>query len=571
VEGRVDPDGATIEPLSECHMLAAIEKLRQERVRSVAVCFMHSYANGEHEAIAGTLLDEHLPNAYVALSHELLCEPKFYERVSTTVINAFVGPILRDYLEELDRKLRKCGFSGALRVMKSNGGIMSPSVAAKEAAHTLLSGPAGAVSAATHYSAVHELPDCIVMDMGGTSFDVSLIESGSPLVTREGGVARYRIMLPILDIHTVGAGGGSIAKINVAGLLEVGPASAGSTPGPACYARGGDQPTVTDADVVLGYINPEYFLGGRMPLDRELAERAILKEIAEPLGVSMIQAAAGIFDVINAKMAGAIREVSVQRGNDPRKFVLITAGGASAVHVAAIARDLEIGRIMIPRDPGVFSALGMLTTDFKHDFVGTYRRRLSEANLETVNAHFAGMKAQGVSTLRSEGVVESEIAHTLKMDLHYEGQIHEVEVVVEENDLKKPGLTEIHRKFHDRHATLFGYSTQSDEVEIVNLRVTSVGKTWKMEVGQRTWQSEVDASSLKGWRRVYFPHHDDLLEVPVHDGALLETEKAIAGPAIVEFPDTSVVVDEYYDITCDVSGNCLLTMKSQVIAPNVGR
>ena len=559
VHERVDASGAVVEHLVEEDVLRAIATLRSESVESVAVCFLHAYQNHAHEARAAEIISAEWPGVHVSMSHAVLPERRFYERVSTTA----VAPTLATYLDHLRDELTRRGFGGALRVMKSNGGLMSPEVAAaREAAHTLLSGPAGAVAGATAFSKMTDNADLIVMDMGGTSCDVCLIEDGVSLVTRDGSVARYRLMLPMLDIHTVGAGGGSIAGVDEAGLLEVGPASAGSHPGPACYQRGGEFATVTDADVVLGYIDPDYFLGGRMALDAQFAREAIRANVGEPLGMSELDAAAGVYDVINAKMAAAIREVSVQRGYDPRRFILLTAGGAGAVHVCPIARDIDIGRVMVPRDASVFSAFGMLTTDYRHDFVRTHETGLADADPGPIRAAFADMLAEGEEILASEGVEPAEMSHVLKMDLRYHGQIHEVEMSIDQADLDEEGMRSIHEKFHKRHEETYSYATEADPVEVVNLRVTSIGHAWTIE--PRTSElGDSDASdALKGRRSTFF-RDVGVVEVPVYDGTAVIPGMAIDGPCIVELPDTNVVVDTHFDLRCDAHGHFLLDAKGK--------
>jgi N-methylhydantoinase A len=560
VKERIDVAGAVVTPLDESDVRKALTVFREQEVESVAVCFMHAYVNGDHERQAAAVIEREWPDVYACISHELLPERKFYERVSTTSINAFVGPILRRYLHHLEGRLQEQGFRGPLRVMKSNGGLMSPAVAVREGAHTILSGPAGAVAAATYLSQVVGTPNVILVDMGGTSFDVTLIEDSTPLITRDSSVARHRLMLPALDIHTVGAGGGSIAFVDAAGLLDVGPASAGSTPGPACYGRGGELPTVTDADVVLGYIDPDFFLGGRMTLDPEASAAAIDRHVAEPLALSTLEAASGIYDVINAKMAAAIREVSVQRGYDPRRFVLIVGGGASAVHVCAIAHDIGIGEIVIPRDPGVFSAFGMLTTDFKHDFVRTFPAVLAEADVGELRDAFAEMRAQGEQVLEGEGVPAEARSHVFKLDLRYEGQVHEVDLTVAEAELGEPGLPDVHRRFHERHAAIYAYATENDPVEVVNLRLTSVGETWKVQ--QPASEAGGGKPAPKGRRSVYFGHLKGNVEVEVYDGHAIGPGAELAGPVIVELLDTSIVVDDHYDFGCDEYGNFHLRAKA---------
>ena len=564
VRERIDAAGRVVDPLDEDHLREALAELRGENVESVAVCFLHAYRNPAHEAQAADVIAAEWPDVHVSLSHAVLSERRFYERISTTAINAAVGPILATYLRHLLAELGERGFGGALRVMKSNGGLMSPEVAAaREAAHTLLSGPAGAVAGGTAFSRMRGNANLIVMDMGGTSCDVCLIEEGTSLVTREGSVARYRLMLPMLDIHTVGAGGGSIARVDEAGLLEVGPASAGSHPGPACYQRGGEFATVTDADVVLGYISPDYFLGGRMSLDGDLARQAVRAQVAGPLGTSDLEAAAGVYDVINAKMAAAIREVSVQRGYDPRRFVLLTAGGAGAVHICPIARDIGIRRVMVPRDAGVFSAFGMLTTDYRHDFVRTYEATLAVADPGTIGAAFNEMCAEGEELLDAEGVDAAGMSHVLKMDLRYHGQIHEVEMPVERAVLGEPGMPSIHEKFHDRHEEIYSYATEADPVEVVNLRVTSIGHAWTTEPREEALGDTDASSAFKGHRHTYF-RDSGVIEVPVYDGTGVLPGMRIDGPCIVELPDTNVVVDTHFDLSCDTYGHFLLEAKDEI-------
>lgn len=564
VSERLDERGHELAELDEADLRGAIGLLRDEQVEAVAVCFMHAYADGAHEQQARTLIEREWPEVYVCASHELLPERKFYERTSTVAINAFAGPILQNYMASLTAGLEDAGFAGTLRIMKSNGGMMSPEVAAREAAHTMLSGPAGAVAGATYWSGVTGMPDCIVADMGGTSFDVCLIEDGVPLVTRDGSIADHRLMLPLLDIHTVGAGGGSIAGVDAAGLLQVGPASAGSDPGPACYGSGGERPTVTDADVVLGFIDPAYFLGGRMQLDAQAAHDAITAHVAEPLDLPVTAAAAGVYDVINARMAAAIREVSVQRGHDPRRFMLVTAGGASSVHICAIAREIGIRDVLVPRDPGMFSAFGMLTTEFRHDFVRTAPALLAEIDVPAVKAAYIAMQDQGDATLRSEGVASDDIVHEWRMDLRYRGQVHEVDVSLAPEDLDEPGHARLERRFHARHEAIYAHATDRDPVELVNLRLTSIGRTWNVELAGDPLGAPADAQP-SGTRDVYVASERDFVEVPVFKDADLVAGNRVRGPAIVERTDTSIVVTEFYDAVRDAYGNYRLAARAAAV------
>ena len=358
VEERVSVEGAVLTPLNESDVRTAARALKKEGVEAIAVSYLWSFRNPSHELRTREILAEEMPGTYVSLSTEILPQIRVYERHSTTALNAYVGPILTRYLSRLDKALAERGFKGSLLIMQSNGGVMSPEVAQRFASNTLLSGPAGAPGAGVFYGATHGFRNVITVDMGGTSFDVALVKDGVPSVTTDGVIGNDRIASPILDIHTIGAGGGSIARVATGGLLEVGPASAGAEPGPACYGRGGTKPTVTDADLVLGYIDSGAFHGGKLKLDTDAATRAIEEHVARPASMNVAKAADGIFQVINANMAAALNVVSVQRGYDPREFVLIVAGGAGPIHAAPIARDLEIPLVLIPRESSVFCAAG---------------------------------------------------------------------------------------------------------------------------------------------------------------------------------------------------------------------
>jgi N-methylhydantoinase A len=369
VTERVSADGERVTALRAAEVEAAAATFRREGIEAVAVCFLHSHANPRHEIAAGRLLRRRMPGAYVSLSSEVLPQVRFYERTSTTVLNAAVGPILERYLDRLVERLRAARYRGVLLVMQSNGGVATVRAVTRLAASTLLSGPAAAPAAGLACMAPSGRRSFITMDMGGTSFDTALVRDGEPAVTVAGTVNRYALALPSMEINTVGAGGGSVGWIDAGGLLRMGPASAGADPGPACYGRGGAEPTCTDANLVLGYLSADFFAGGRMPLDAAAARRAIETRIARPLRRSVEAAAHGMLQVINVNMATAIREISVHKGYDPREFPLVCAGGAGALHAAAIAAELGVDTVVVPRDAPIFCAAGMLRTDLRHDYV----------------------------------------------------------------------------------------------------------------------------------------------------------------------------------------------------------
>jgi N-methylhydantoinase A len=386
VAERIDCNGCETIPLDHEGSRTVVDALKRSGVESVAVSFLFSFLNPAHELRIAEILKQEFPEAYVSLSTQVLPQLRAYERHSATALNAYVGPILTRYLERLTARLEQAGFRGRLLIMQSNGGVMAPEMAARFASRTLLSGPAGGPVAGIFCGKRAGHQDLITMDMGGTSFDVSFIRNGQVSLTTEGSVGGHAMVFPVLDIRTVGAGGGSIAILDEGGVLQVGPASAGADPGPICYSRGGTEPTVTDADLVLGYLGAEDFLGGNFRLDLAAAENAIAEKIARPLSIDTLRAAEGIHRLVNSTMADAIRLVSIAAGHDPRQSVLVVAGGAGAVHAAAIAAELQIRRLLIPRNASVFCAAGMLLSDLKHDYGRTLSGELGKLSPEKIRA-----------------------------------------------------------------------------------------------------------------------------------------------------------------------------------------
>jgi N-methylhydantoinase A len=555
VEERVTVDGEVMTPLNEDDVRAAALALKEEGVEAIAVSCLWSFLNPAHEERIGSILQEELPDAYVSLSTEVLPQIRVYERHSTTALNAYVGPVLKRYLVRLQEELADSGFDGTLLIMQSNGGVMSPELAERFAGNTLLSGPAGGPLAGVFYAATHELKNAITIDMGGTSFDVSLVADGTPTVTTEGEIGGHRIASPVLDIHTVGAGGGSIAWIDSGGLLAVGPKSAGADPGPACYGHGGTQPTVTDADLLLGYLDPEFFHGGELTLDVEAARKAVAG-IAEELGLDETDAAAGIYRVVNANMAAALSVVSVQRGHDPREFVLVVAGGAGPIHAAEIARELEIPLILVPRESSVFCAVGMLITDLKHDYVRTYARDLDKVDLDEVSGLYRDMAADARRTLGDEGVSDDRIEIDFAADLRYVGQFNEVEVPSTGGEVTSEVLDAMVGAFHKRHDTLYGYSMPGAPIELINLRVSARGVTDKPQFSTVEAGSEDPSAARRGERSAYF--EGEFVDVPVYDALRLVNGNVVTGPAIVDQPTTTIVVPPGFQLVCDHYNNFLM-------------
>ena len=556
VAGRLDYAGKELTPLDEDGVRAACELFKAEDVTAVAICFMNSFANHAHEERAAEIVAEMLPEAYRSVSVKVLPSIRFYDRISTTALNAFVGPILRKYLNSLIAKLEGESYGGVLLIMASNGGVISPQVAIDNAAQTLLSGPAGGPVAGIAYGEVHNQRDLITVDMGGTSFDAALVENGKPLVTTEGEIDRRRIALPMLNVVTIGAGGGSIGWIDEGGLLRMGPQSAGSSPGPACYGLGGELPTCTDADLVLGYLDPDYFAGGKMPLDLAKAKAAIQKHVADPLGFSLEDAAAGMYRVINVSMAAAVREVSVQQGADPRDFPLVVAGGAGPNHSCMIALELEIPLLLVPRESSIFCAAGMLMSDLEHDFVRTYPTLLDKVDLGRFQETFAEMRSTGLSLLESEGIPAEKVRTVYSLDLRYLKQYHEVNVEIGEEAVTSGDLSAVAALFHPAHNRLYGYelSDVGTPVELINMRVKTVGVTDKPRFTVEPYFGPDPASALKGQRPAYVPAYGEYRSVPVYDGAALKHGMLIKGPAIVEQVNTSTFVTPEYRLAVDRYG-----------------
>ncbi|UCC41626.1 MAG: hydantoinase/oxoprolinase family protein [Candidatus Aminicenantes bacterium] len=571
VEERLDYKGDVITPLNESDVLEASRLFQKEGIEAIAICFMNSFANDIHESKAARIIKEQLGSGldesglYVTVSSEFLPSIRFYDRISTTALNSYVGPILESYLTSLIQKLTDIGFGGILLIMQSNGGVVSPEIAMDRAAVTLLSGPAAGPVAGIEYTSIQGYNDCITIDMGGTSFDAALIKDKTPLITTEGEINRLRIALPMLGIVTIGAGGGSIGWVDEGGLLRMGPQSAGSKPGPACYDNGGELPTCTDADLILGYLDKDFFAGGKIPLNYDRAVKAIKDKIADPLGMDAVEAAAGMYRVINVSMASGVREVSVKRGHDPREFPLVVAGGAGPVHACMIALELEIPVMIIPKESSIFCAAGMLMSDLKHNFVRTYSTRLNKMDMKKFSSLLQEMKREAVELLKSEHIPEDSIRHKYSLDMRYVKQYHEVNVEITKEEVEKADMESVASKFHPEHNRLYGYSLEDERtpIELINLRLSSVGKTVKPEFKQEKYDQEDPSKALKMSRKVYLPLKNEFEEVPVYDGHNLLFGNRIEGPALIEQVNTTTFVTPEYNVICDRYGSYTMYLKSK--------
>jgi N-methylhydantoinase A len=533
VKERMRFDGTVATKLTATSLKTAVEAAAQTGADAIAVCYLHSYRNARHEAETAVALAQRLPNAYVSLSSDVLPQIKEHERVWTTVVNAYVGPVLSRYLSRLSEKLRDAGYAGDVMIMQSHGGVAPIAESSRIAAGAVLSGPAGGVAAGTFAARLLAEKSLITFDMGGTSTDIALLQQGAAQLTGEKRVGIAKVSLPALDIHTLGAGGGSIAR--VAGkILHVGPESAGADPGPACYCKGGTGATVTDANVVLGFLDPENFLGGRIELDAAAAQSAV-EGIARQLGTSAIAAAEGISKVVNTNMAEGIRIVSVRRGVDPRRFTLVAFGGAAGLHVTEVARLLEIRRVVVPNVAAVLSAWGMLATDLRYELVRSHVSEAARMTGRGLREILERMEADGRSRL---GDFAGQIAVQRSLDMRYGEQIFEIGVPIDGVDLDAPdAIEQIVARFHERHEALYAYSAPGQEVVIVNARVAVIGKL--PELSAEAARPGARAPVTPGRRRVYL---GDWVDVPVYKLDELPPGLQVKGAAIFESPTTTVLI-----------------------------
>ncbi len=535
VRERIRADGRIEIALDQASLDKAIRVLARAKVTSVAVCYLHSYRDTGHERATAAALAAALPDVPVCLSSDVLAQIKEYERVATTVVNAYVAPTLQRYLARLEDRLGAAGFRGPVLVILSHGGVGPIAEATRLAAATVLSGPAGGVAGARHAAELVGAGDVIPFDMGGTSTDISLIVDGQPTHSDERSVVGQRIALPSLDIVTLGAGGGSIARVDSGGLLQVGPESAGAVPGPACYGRGGTKPTVTDASVVLGYLDPDNFLGGRTSLDRAAAEAA-LDRLARPLGLDRVRAAEGVHRVVNTQMAEGIRLATVRRGVDPRRFALLAFGGAAGLHATELARQLSLGRVIIPRVASVLSAWGMLATELRFEVRRTHIGDTASLDIDALRRLYDEMEAAGRARLADWFDGPVDVARWA--DMRYGEQIFEIDVSLDRIDFAAPDLLErIKRAFERRHEALYTYSLPEQEPVLVNARITTVGALPALP--QEPPAGTGAPSPPTGRRRIYL---DGWLEAPVFDFAALVSGQVVAGPAIVESETTTVLL-----------------------------
>jgi N-methylhydantoinase A len=558
VSERVNFKGEELTTLNEDDVIKAVEQLKAQGVEAIAVCFLHSYANPDHEIKCGEIIKSLAPDIPVTLSSQLTKEWHEYERTTTTVLNSYVLPIAKKYLDTLEEHLEEMGMDRkALHVMQSNGGSATFNAGKVAPINLVESGPVAGIIGSVFLGKVIGEPNVIGLDIGGTTAKTSLVENYTPRVTTEYRIeqrrdyAGYPILSPTIDIVEIGAGGGSIAWIDKAGAMRVGPVSAGSDPGPACYPKGGDQPTVTDANVVAGRINPDYFLGSEIPLNVNKARIAI-EPIAKNFGISVEQAAMGIIRIADASMISALKLISVRRGYDPRDFVLIAFGGGGAMHAAALMRELKVKKVIIPTNPAVFSAWGMLMTDLRQDYIRTLITRTDLVEPEALDSIYQELEVQARDDLRSENIEENNMVFQRFADMRYKGQEHTVKIALPAGKITKDLIPEINAKFHALHEQAYAFRLNAP-IELVNYHLTGIGLVQKLEFQKIDGHNGSVEQALKGVRRVNF---DELgfFDANIYERDNLPIGVSVLGPAIVEEPTSTTVVFPEQKITKDDYG-----------------
>ncbi|SFY37468.1 N-methylhydantoinase A [Paracoccus pantotrophus] len=557
VAERVRADGSVEEALDEGAFREAVRELKAQGVKSVAVSFLYSFLNDAHERRAAKIIAEEFPDAFTAISSDIAPEFREYERLSTTVVNAYLGPVMQGYVRALKKKLTDLGLKVAPQLTQSNGGVIAFDTAAEMPVRTVLSGPSTGVVAAQAIGRMTGIDNLITFDMGGTSSDVALLSGGECRVVNEAVVHGYPLKVPMLDIHTVGAGGGSIAYVDNGGLLKVGPRSAGANPGPACYGLGNDEPTVTDANVVLQTQNPEYLLNGRMKIDRTLSVAAIQK-LADRLGMEMLETANGILDIVVANMAKAIRVISVQRGHDPRDYTLVAFGGAGPVQAARLARELGMGRVLIPRTPGVLCALGLLMTDLRSDFSATSLMRLDQATPEQVQAIFDDLRARAGAWFEAEGIAHPARVLNLAVDVRYAGQNYEIAVALPDDPVDAATFDTIREGFLAAHRQLYGFVAEGEPMQLVTFRAAASGLVQKADFVPQPLEGDDASAAVTGSRPVWMLEARDFVETTLYDRALLKPGNVVRGPAIIDQMDSTSVVPPGMAATVDPYLNLIL-------------
>jgi N-methylhydantoinase A len=558
VSERIGSRGEIVRPLDDVETRRRLAVLKDVGAEAVAVCLLFSFVNPAHELRLRELIREVAPSALVYLSCETLPQIREYPRLATTAVNAYVAPTVIRYIERLERAIAEQGVRRRLYIMQSTGGTLTSGALRKIPVQMIESGPAAGILAAAQIGRLTGHPRVISFDMGGTTAKAGLIEDGEPRVVSRFQAGEWLLGVPSLDLVEIGSGGGSIAWIDKSGMLKVGPHSAGADPGPACYKRGGEAPTVTDADLVLGWLDPDYFLGGKIALSVAAAEKAIESQVARPLGLSVIDAADGIIKIVNSQMVEALQLVTVSRGEDPRQYIMVAFGGAGPVHAAKLAEELKIPQVLIPSVPGVASAMGLLVSDLKRDYVQTRLGDLDKVQVTEVQDCFAAMEATALQEMREEQIPAEDVRFERKLDLRYGIQKYELSVPVAGGKLQETDKAAWRRLFDERHEQHYGSRATDQQVEIVNYHLTARVVLPKPKVTELPFQGENPENAFKGRRRAYF---DGWVDCLLYDRERLGCGNRLSGPAIIEQVDSTVVVHPGQSVEVDRFGNLIIQVQ----------
>ncbi len=556
VAERVAFDGEVLLPLDEAALRETLRDLRAEDVQSIAVCLLFSFVAPQHERRVREIIAEEIPGCSVSLSSEIVPQIREFYRLSTTVINAYLQPILARYIDNLDGRLRKAGIGTPQKfIMQSNGGMSTFAATAKKAVATVLSGPAGGIMASVQACRTTGFQNLVTFDMGGTSCDVALIKDGEPSVSNRGKVEGRDVALPMIDINTVSAGGGTLSHVNRFGELIVGPHSAGAVPGPACYMRGGTEPTITDCNLVLGYLSPENFLGGKMRLDVGLAHQAVETAVAKPLGKTVTEAAEGVVRIINVKMQEAVKAISTMRGHDLRDFMLLAFGGAGPLHACRLAADLGMAGVIVPLYPGVYSAMGLVMSDVKHDYIRSRLTALARTDETGINAIFADLEAQARADLADEQFTPDKIEIEYALDMRYAGQGYEVTLPCKA-PLATGDMQALRRGFDEEHRKTFGHTAPDEPVEIVSYRLRGVGRVPPVELPKYEPAGLAVEKAVRERRPAVFDGRT--VDCPVYQREKLDVGVEVTGPAIIDQLDCTTVLPPGHTARVDAYKNMII-------------
>lgn len=573
VEERISSKGEVISPLSCNDIYNVARRINKNGIEAVAIGFLNSYINPEHEIKTKKLIQQLCSDVFITASHEVSPEHREYERFSTAVVNACLMTIVSTYITDLIKKIKELGVEAQLQVMQSSGGIASGDEVRRMPASIIESGPAAGVIAASFYGKLLGLENIMSFDMGGTTAKAGLVKGYAPDVVTEyevGGRVHggriikgsgYPVKFPFIDLSECSAGGGTIAWIDAGGALRVGPISAGADPGPACYGLGSKEPTITDANLILGRLNPNYILGGRMRIRRDLAERAIRVRICDKLRLNVVQVAAGIVEIVNSTMAKILRIISVERGYDPREFTLMAFGGAGPMHACALAEDLKIPRIVVPINPGLFSALGMLAADFRHHISRPVMKNIEEVKVNAIEEKFKEMEGAGREALAGESTI-TNVSFIRYADMRYRGQAYELMIPVPK-PLDDDGLIKLVEGFHEKHRSVYGYAVEGEEVELINLRLITVGVTSKPEIQRSTSTEQNSGNALSTSREVFFERYGKYVKSPIYMREKVKPGNIMEGPCVIEQYDATTVVYPNWRAVMDEFGSLILTEEGE--------